>query len=144
MARIDFAFGASERLTQACQTVLRQYLAGQRVIIYCPDGPRLEAFDRMLWALEDTAFVPHVKIDDATSANTAIVMVQENLDKALDRADEHTWLLNLADTCPPNIGKIKRVLEIVSDDDSDKIAARARWAVYKAAGHELKAHRLAA
>jgi hypothetical protein len=31
MARIDFAFGATERIAQACQTSLRQHLAGQQV-----------------------------------------------------------------------------------------------------------------
>jgi DNA polymerase-3 subunit chi len=34
------------------------------------------------------------------------------------------------------------VLEIVSEQEDDKAAARLRWAQYKADGHDLKAHRL--
>ncbi len=144
MARIDFAFGAEQRLTQACQTVLRQYLAGQRVLVYCPDEQRLATFDRLLWAVEDTAFVPHVTSDSVHAASIAVVMVQNNLDDALSKLREHTWLLNLSDDCPPNLGSVNRVLEIVSEDEDDKLAARARWSVYKTQGHELKAHRLGA
>ena len=71
-------------------------------------------------------------------------MVQNNLDDALSKLREHTWLLNLSDDCPPNLGSVNRVLEIVSEDEDDKLAARARWSVYKTQGHELKAHRLGA
>ena len=60
MTRIDFAFGAPDRLRMACQVVRKRVLAGQRLVVYCKDGSRLAAFDRMLWAFDDTAFVPHV------------------------------------------------------------------------------------
>ena len=105
MARIDFAFGADQRLTQACQTVLRQYLAGQRIIVYCPDEQRLAQFDQLLWAVEDTAFVPHVKSEHTHAAAVAIVMVQNNLEEALSKCSQHTWLLNLSDDCPPSLGR---------------------------------------
>ncbi|MGZ0843332.1 DNA polymerase III subunit chi, partial [Klebsiella pneumoniae subsp. pneumoniae] len=50
MTRIDFAFGAPDRLRMACQVVRKRYLAGQRLVVYCTEGSRLAAFDRMLWA----------------------------------------------------------------------------------------------
>ena len=64
MTRIDFAFGAPDRLRMACQVVRKRVLAGQRLVVYCKDGSRLAAFDRMLWAFDDTAFVPHVLAND--------------------------------------------------------------------------------
>jgi DNA polymerase IIIc chi subunit len=50
MTRIDFAFGAPDRLRMACQVVRKRYLAGQRLVVYCREGSRLAQFDRMLWA----------------------------------------------------------------------------------------------
>jgi DNA polymerase-3 subunit chi len=144
MARIDFAFGAQDRLAQACQTVLRQYLAGQRVLVYCPDLTRLQTFDRQLWAVQDTAFVPHVFSDNPAASQTAVLLVQNELLTALKLVTHEAWLVNLSDQCPETLGEISRVLEIVSEDEADKEAARKRWADYKAAGHELKAHRLGA
>ena len=142
MARIDFAFGATEKITQACQTTLKQYLAGHKLLVYCSDVRRLKAYDTKLWAVEPTAFVPHVMANDPLAEQTPIWLVSGDLDQALARAPADAWLLNLDEQCPPSLGHTARVLEIVSEDDDDKTAARARWAQYKAAGHELKAHRL--
>lgn len=142
MARIDFAFGATEKIAQACQTTLKQYLAGHKLLVYCSDATRLKAFDTKLWAVEPTAFVPHVMVTDPLAEQTPIWLVSSDLDQALARAPADAWLLNLDERCPPALGNTARVLEIVSEDEEDKTAARARWAQYKAAGHELKAHRL--
>jgi DNA polymerase-3 subunit chi len=144
MARIDFAFGATERITQACQTSLRQYLAGQPLIVYCTDAGRLKAFDQKLWAVDEAAFVPHVAADDPETADTPIWLVSSDLPRALARAPAKVWLLNLDDHCPPGIDNVTRVLEIVSDDDTDKAAARERWRLYQAAGHDMKSFSLSA
>jgi DNA polymerase III subunit chi len=144
MARIDFAFGATERVTQACQTSLRQYLAGQPLIVYCTDSGRLKAFDQKLWAVDEAAFVPHVAADDPEAADTPIWLVSSDLPSALARAPAKAWLLNLDDDCPPGIDNVPRILEIVSDDDADKAAARERWRMYQAAGHDVKSFRLSA
>jgi DNA polymerase-3 subunit chi len=142
MARIDFAFGATEKIAQACQTTLKQYLAGHKLLVYCSDATRLKAFDTKLWAVEPTAFVPHVMATDPLAEQTPIWLVSSDLEQALARAPADAWLLNLDKHCPPALGNTARVLEIVSEDEEDKTAARARWAQYKAAGHELKAHQL--
>jgi DNA polymerase-3 subunit chi len=144
MARIDFAFGATERITQACQTSLRQHLAGQPLIVYCTDAGRLKAFDQKLWGVDEAAFVPHVAADDPEAADTPIWLVSNDLHGALGRAPAKVWLLNLDDHCPPGIDNVTRVLEIVSDDDTDKAAARERWRLYQAAGHDVKSFRLSA
>lgn len=142
MTRIDFAFGATERITQACQTSLRQYLAGQRLLVYCTDAARLKAFDQKLWSVDEAAFVPHVSADDPAAPDTPIWLVANNLPQALARAPAKAWLLNLDDQCPPGIEHVVRVLEIVSDEDEDKAAARERWRLYQAGGHEVKSFRL--
>jgi DNA polymerase-3 subunit chi len=142
MARINFAFGATHRLTQACQTTLKQYLAGQKLIVYCSDTDRLKQFDQKLWAVDEAAFVPHVWAGDPLAPHTPIVLVNKDLAHALEGIAPETWLLNLDDQCPPSCGDLQRVLEIVSDDADDKEAARQRWRTYQAAGHDLKSFSL--
>ncbi len=141
MTRIDFAFGAPDRLRAACQTARKRYLAGQRLIVYCADGSRLSAFDRMLWAFDDTAFVPHVLARDALAADTPVVLTATDPRQAAALAP-NAWLLNLDNACPPHYDGFTRVLEIVSDDAADKAAARARWRDYVAAGHTPQSHDL--
>ncbi|AZY48631.1 DNA polymerase III subunit chi [Bordetella avium] len=141
MTRIDFAFGAADRLRAACQTARKRYLAGQRLIVYCSDANRLSAFDRLLWAFDDISFVPHVLARDALAAHTPIVLTATNPQQAAALAPD-AWLLNLDDACPPHYDDFPRVLEIVSGNDTDRAAARVRWRDYVAAGHTPHSHDL--
>jgi DNA polymerase-3 subunit chi len=142
--RVDFAFGAPDRLRAACQAARKRHLAGQRLVVYCGDGARLSAFDRMLWAFDDISFVPHVLVTDALAGETPVLLTAADPASALP-ADQlaEAWLLNLDDGCPPHYDGYARLLEIVSDDPADRQAARQRWRAYQAAGHALQSHDLA-
>ncbi|MCD0506111.1 DNA polymerase III subunit chi [Bordetella petrii] len=143
MTRIDFAFGASDRLRAACQAARKRYQAGQRLVVYCADGTRLSAFDRMLWAFDDTSFVPHVLATDPLAADTPVILTAAAPQAAPAGNLGECWLLNLDDDCPPGYDGFARILEIVSDDPADRQAARQRWRVYQAAGHATHSHNLA-
>ena len=143
MARIDFAFGAKDRLEQACLTTYRQYQAGQRLLIISNKTDTLRQLDALLWTRFDTSFIPHVWADDPLASTTAVVLAgPDHLDESIANAHASTWLLNLDDACPGSLGRMQRVLEIVSDEPEDKDRARARWRQYQSDGHTLKAHSL--
>ena len=147
MTRIDFAFGAPDRLRTACQVVRKRYLAGQRLVVYCKDGSRLAAFDRMLWAFDDTSFVPHVLANDPLAAETPVILTAGDPQQAAAAAGQGgqpqpSWLLNLDSDCPPGFEAFERLLEIVSDDAEDKQAARQRWRTNLTAGHTPQSHDL--
>ena len=113
MTRIDFAFGAPDRLRMACEVVRKRYLAGQRLVVYCKDGSRLAAFDRMLWAFDDTAFVPHVLANDPLAADTPVVLTAGDPQQAAGRGpgrDPPPWLLNLDNDCPPGFGSLRAAI----------------------------------
>ena len=143
MARIDLAFGAKDRLEQACLTTHRQYQAGQRLLIISTKTETLRQLDALLWSRHDTSFIPHVWADDPLASSTPVVLAgPAHLEASVANASPNTWLLNLDDTCPTTLGKVERVLEIVSDHPDDKEMARARWRQYQSEGHTLKAHAL--
>ncbi len=138
MARVDFAFGAADRLRMACAVVQKHYSAGRRLVVYTQDAQRLSHFDRLLWGFEATAFVPHVMADDPLAANTPVVLSTTLAEPVFQ--DGQNWLINLDLHCPPEADRYPRILEIVSGHDEDKRAARERWRQYQADGHTLHAH----
>ncbi|WP_397474337.1 DNA polymerase III subunit chi [Pusillimonas sp.] len=139
-ARVDFAFGAPDRLRMACDVVRKHYDKGRRLVVYCADATLLERFDLMLWGFEATAFVPHVAADDPLAAQTPILLT----DKAIEPpgSDPAPWLVNLDEQCPPAADRYERILEIVSRDEASVQAARQRWRQYKSDGYDLHAHDL--
>ncbi|ARP91312.1 DNA polymerase III subunit chi [Bordetella genomosp. 9] len=147
MARIDFAFGAPDRLRMACQVARKQYLAGQPLVVYCTDAVRLNAFDRLLWAFDDISFVPHVLATDPLAADTPVVLTAADpgpLATAPSPDRPAPWLLNLDDACPPNYRAFARILEIVSAEGDDRPAARQRWRAYQADGESPHSHAVGA
>ncbi|WP_353150971.1 DNA polymerase III subunit chi [Pollutimonas bauzanensis] len=143
MARIDFAFGAPDRLRMACEVTRKHYLAGRDLVIYTQDKQRLARFDRLLWGFDATAFIPHVQADDPLAAQTAVLLTSAPPVPPAGKGGQlQAWLINLDLNCPPGAERFERVLEIVSNHDEDKQAARERWRQYKEAGHDLHAHDL--
>lgn len=142
MSRVDFAFGAPNRLRTACEVVRKHYSAGRRVLVYTQDRQRLERFDHLLWGFDPTAFVPHVMTDDPLAAQTPVQLTAAPPVASPTADGQQPWLLNLDLSCPPGYEHFDRILEIVSDHEDDKLAARERWQQYKVAGHALHAHKL--
>ncbi|MEO6986974.1 MAG: DNA polymerase III subunit chi [Paralcaligenes sp.] len=139
MARVDFAFGAQDRLRMACEVTHKHYLASRSLIVYSSDEQMLADFDRQLWSFDPTAFVPHVRANDPLASGTPIWLTAEPPQPLRDNAPA-TWLLNLDSQCPPGAEGFDRILEIVSDKAEDKQAARLRWRQYQTDGHTLFAH----
>lgn len=138
MTEIDFAFSAPDRLKSACQVARKRHEAGQRLVVYCRDTERLTQFDRMLWALDDISFIPHVWAGDPLAAETPVVLTASDAE-----TPHHQWLLNLDDSWPPIYTRFERLIEIVSHDPSDREAARSRWRFYQECGHQIVRHDLA-
>jgi len=143
--QVDFAFGCQDRLRTACVIARKRCRAGQRLVVYCSDPARLSAFDRMLWAFDDTAFVPHVPVDDPLAGATPIVLTCASPEQARQAMGAGTppALLNLDDACPPESEAFAHIMEVVTDAAPDRQAARQRWRAYQALGCALKAHDLA-
>ncbi|MFT0850708.1 DNA polymerase III subunit chi [Achromobacter sp. F4_2707] len=135
--RVDFAFGAADRLLKACEVTRKQVAAGRRLLVYTQNKARLAKFDRLLWQFEATAFVPHVMSGDPLAARTPVLLEDREPDSGL--AGQGFWLLNLDTECPPGGEHYERILEIVSGHPDDKAAARQRWRAYQETGFELRA-----
>lgn len=140
MSRVDFAFGAEDRLLMACRTSARHVEAGRRLLVFCTDARRLRRFDALLWSFDPASFVTHVQTDDPDASQAAVLLAATP--EALDGGPAGGWLLNLDLGCPPEAGRFERILEIVSGHAADIAAARQRWSAYKAAGHDVRAHDL--
>jgi len=143
--RVDFAFGAPDKWRAACATVARHYAAGHPVIVYCSQPEMLGQFDLLLWGFEPAAFIPHVMADDALAGRTPIVLTPAPVTPQ-EAGKPQAWLLNLDNDCPPApmTGAFARVLEVVSQDEADTVAARVRWRHYQQQGCILRGHDLRA
>ncbi|MGB0127317.1 MAG: DNA polymerase III subunit chi [Rhodocyclaceae bacterium] len=134
MTQIDFFHGAADKLVAASQLAGELYREGRRVFIFAPDSSIATAVDRLLWTHPPIGFVPHCAAGSALAAQTPIVIGQ-----SLDDTSHEDVLINLDGDLPAGFGRFHRLIEIVSNDDADRLPARSRYKHYRDRGYPLAA-----
>ena len=137
MTRIDFYFNALDKLGMAAVLARKAYAKKNRLLVYTSDNAQLDAFDKLLWTVPATGFLPHCRTGAKHAADTPILL---SSDARMDATGlpHHDVLLNLDDECPANFSRFERVLEIVSrDDGDDRLRARARLKFYRDRGYDI-------
>ena len=137
MTRVDFYFNAPDKLGIAASLARKAYAKKNRLLVYTSDNAQLDAFDKLLWTLPATGFLPHCRVGAKCAADTPILLTSDaRIDP--DAMPHHEVLMNLDAECPANFSRFDRVLEIVSrDDQDDRNRARARLKFYRDRGYEI-------
>lgn len=139
MARIEFHFNAPDKLGYACR-LLRKVHANKVRAGVIGTTSFLTQLDQMLWTFSALDFIPHVRLPaPAQAAGASAVLLAESV-AATGTVDV---LVNCGEQVPEGFEQYARVIEIVTQDDADRLAARLRWKRYAQQGHELVRHDLA-
>jgi DNA polymerase-3 subunit chi len=139
VTRIDFYIDADDRLRVACRLAAKAVAQSLRVLVYAPDGDTAAAVDRLMWIPPAIGCLPHVIAGHRLAAETPVVIARGAEDTPHDEV-----LVNLAAEWPPAFARFQRLVEIVTWDEDDKRAARARYRFYRDRGYEIHTHNLAA
>jgi len=144
---IDFYFNAGTdadgKLAVACRLAGKALQQKKRLLIFAPQPERAQRVDRMLWTAQAVSFLPHCYAHDPLAARTPILIATAE-EPASSPAAACEVLLNLGDESPPLFERHARLLEIVSQDEADRQAGRARFAYYRDRGYQIRSHDLAA
>jgi DNA polymerase-3 subunit chi len=139
--RVDFHFNVDHRLQYACRVTRKARAAGKTVLAYAREPDRLARFDAAWWTFSALDFLPHVYADSPLATDTPIVLTLSSR-----AAPQRDVLLNLDDDTPEDFGtwfaQFERVIEVVSQDDAERLQARNRVAAYRAAGIEPTMHKV--
>ena len=138
MTTIDFYFNAEDRLQVACRLAGKAASQKKRLLIYAPQTDVAQRIDRMLWTWPAIGFIPHCLSDDALAQETPVLI---SVEAAAGPSCE--VLLNLSQDCPPHFERFDRLLEIVSREENDRQAGRARFKFYRDRGYAIQSHDLA-
>lgn len=141
MTEVAFYFGAADRQAFVCRLLRKVVQAKHKVLVLCPPD-EAAALDQQLWGLSETEFITHCMADAPPSMRQRSQVVFASSTEQVQQA--FTVLLNLAETAPSDLAPFQRVLEVVSAQGEDRIAARARWKHYLSQGHPITRHDLAA
>ena len=138
MTDIAFHFNVEDRLTYVCRLLRKAINGGARVVVVGP-AASLDSLDETLWNFSATDFIPHCDLDAHGTVLSASPVL---LASSLSLAQSFDTLINLGESIPSGFEQFKRLIEIVTFDDSDRKKARGRWKHYTDAGFNLIRHDL--
>jgi DNA polymerase-3 subunit chi len=122
------------RLEQALPDLLEKTLAkGWRAVVRTTSPERVAHLDEWLWSYRDDSFLAHGREEDPFAARQPIIIAlgQGNPNRA-----QALFLIDGAKT--GDLSGVERCILIFDGGDEQAVtAARAEWAEFKAAGHEV-------
>jgi DNA polymerase-3 subunit chi len=139
MTEIAFHFNVANKLLYGCRLLRKVYSSGASVVVTA-EPALLTELDQLLWSFSATDFVPHGRLGAGEpSCGEAPVLLAESLKACAG----YSILVNLGQTIPPEFERFERLIEVVSQGEEDRLAARSRWKHYTDRGYAMKRHDLA-
>lgn len=138
MTEIDFHFNTPDKVSHACR-LLRKAVSGRgaRVVVVA-DAATLDAVDLSLWTFSPVEFIAHCRVTgEAHTVARSPVVLSEGIATPLPHQQV---LVNLGAELPAGFERFERLIDIVSNDDDDRLAARRRWRHYADRGYTIRRH----
>lgn len=139
MTRVEFFFNVPDKLAKAAELCEKAVTKGRRLTIFTQDEAMSRAMQQCLWQHSALSFLPNSSPDQPESEHAAIIVDFEG--KKLLQDDV---LINMQEQHPPFFSRFRYLVELVGDDEADKVHARARFRFYKDRGYDIKSTDVAA
>ncbi|MFM2435445.1 MAG: hypothetical protein RL063_1426 [Pseudomonadota bacterium] len=133
MTRVEFFFNVPDKLAKISEICAKALAQGHHVTVISRDDELSGDLQQRLWQHSATSFLPSAKPADAIRQDSPIVL---GLDGESLLQDD--ILINLQTAHPPFFGRFRLLIELVGNDDADKVAARVRFRFYRDRGYEVK------
>jgi DNA polymerase-3 subunit chi len=137
VTEVAFHFGAPDRVAYTCRLLRKATARGARLVVRS-NPVELAELDVALWNVSTVDFIAHCAAGapDDTRARSAVLLVEDGAELQA----EAPVLVNLGADVPVNFDQFKRVIEIVSTDEADRMQARKRWKLYSERGYQIVRH----
>lgn len=138
MTRIDFYFNVANAQDVVADLVKSALIKHRQVTIVVDEQLAASKLGACLWQYKPESFLPNALSSSAVAAQTPIVIHWQN--QVLLQDD---MLINLTVNQPAFFSRFTQLVELVTDVEHDKVAARARFKFYRDRGYDIKSINLA-
>ena len=133
MTRIDFYFNVADK-HQIIEDLVQSALSKRRLVTIFTDNKIMaEKVGVDLWQNKPESFLPNALADHTLVAQTPVVIHWHE-----NQVFQDDMLINLTINEPIFFSRFTQLIELVSDAEEEKIAARQRYKFYRDRGYEIK------
>lgn len=133
MTRVIFYSNLTNKQT-ALLILLEQALAKKHLVTVMAENMlQAQECEKALWVSNKTSFLPNVLAQNALADQTPVV-----LDWQENQLCQDDILINLSQKQLTTFSRFRQLIELVSNDESDKVMARQRYKFYRDRGYEVR------
>lgn len=133
MTRIEFYFNVADKLAKATELCERAVAKGRQLTLFTQNDAMSSSLQQKLWQHSPTSFLPSAYPLDEISVHAPIIV-----DAAGTHLIQDDILINLKTEHPPFFSRFRYLVELVGNDEDDKVAARQRYKFYRDRGYQVK------
>jgi DNA polymerase III subunit chi len=133
MTRVIFYSNLADKHKVMLDLLQRALEKKNQVTILTDSEEVARHLSRTLWQSDSSSFFPNVLTNHDLAMNTPVLIGWE--EKNLFQDD---ILINLTQQQITTFSRFRQLVELVSNDETDKVAARKRFKFYRDRGYEIK------
>jgi DNA polymerase-3 subunit chi len=137
MTRIEFYFNVADKQQAIANLVQAAIVKRRQIMLFATDEKMVSEVSKTLWQNKPESFLPNVQFNHLHAAVTPVVIGSQGSDLTPDLMQDD-MLINLTIREPSFFSRFTQLVELVSEDEQDKLAARARFKFYRDRGYEIK------
>jgi DNA polymerase III subunit chi len=137
MTGVEFHFNAPDKVGYACRLLRKAVGKGAKLVV-TGEPELLRELDTALWTFSPLEFIAHCYGDASGAAVLAASPVV--LSQAAHAAPHHEVLVNLGAAVPEGFERFERLIEVVTEDEDDRLLGRRRWKHYADRGYAILKH----
>lgn len=137
MTRIEFYFNVADKQQAIANLVQATIVKRRQIMLFAADEKMASDVSVSLWQNKPESFLPHVQLNHFHASVTPVIIGLQGSDLVLDLMQDD-MLINLTIKQPSFFSRFTQLVELVSDDEQDRLAARARFKFYRDRGYEIK------
>ncbi len=138
MTRIDFYFNVANKqqlLTELVQGALNKR---RQVTVLANNAAAANEISAHLWQQQVESFMPNVLANHDAAAQNITALTPVVIHWQQNALLQDDMLINFAETGQSFFSRFTQLVELVGEDELDKVAARARYKFYRDRGYEVK------
>ena len=132
---------AEELKISVCKIIKEYYKKKYKIFVSTCNNDLVNELNNLLWTFEQISFVPHCTTKNYDKDSPILLSGRDSFPKTINLKEYDVWL-NLDDEVEENYTDFEIILEIVSQNEEQRILSRKRYLNYKKNNFEVKHEKL--
>lgn len=132
---------AEDLKISVCKIIKEYYKKKYKIFVSTCNNDLVNELNNLLWTFEQISFVPHCTTKNYDKDSPILLSGRDSFPKTINLKEYDVWL-NLDDEVEENYTDFEIILEIVSQNEEQRILSRKRYLNYKKNNFEVKHEKL--